>query len=146
MPADQTVSKQRGRPFEKGRSGNPAGRPPGARGKAALLAEALVEADCAMIVTRLIEAAKAGDVGAAKVLMDRLLPAKKDRHLQFELPRIETAVDASVALNCILEGVSAGEITPAEGDSLCKLVESSARIVELALLEQRVAALETARG
>lgn len=144
--ADQTAQKQRGKPFEKGQSGNPAGRPRGARGKAALLAEALVEADCELIVSRLIEATKAGDVGAAKVLMDRLLPAKKDRHIQFELPRIETAVDASVALICILEGVSVGEITPAEGDSLCKLVESSARIVELALLEQRVAALETARG
>ena len=146
MTADQTASKQRGKPFEKGRSGNPAGRPPGARGKAALLAEALVEADCEIIVSRLIEAAKVGDVGAAKVLMDRLLPANKDRHVQLALPRIQTPSDVSAALNCILEGVSSGEITPAEGDSLCKLVESSARIVELVLLEQRVAALETARG
>ena len=145
MPADQTASKQRGRPFEKGRSGNPAGRPPGARGKAALLAEALVDADCEAIVAKVIEAAKAGDVAAAKILMDRLLPAKKDRHVQFELPRVETAVDAAVALNKILEGVSTGEITPTEGDALSKLVESSARIVELALLEERVAALEAAR-
>lgn len=145
MPADQTGPKLRGRPFEKGRSGNPAGRPPGARGKAALLAEALVDADCAVIVTKMIEAAKAGDVGAAKVLMDRLLPPKKDRHLQFELPRVETAADAAAGLNAIIAGVSTGEITPAEGDALSRLIESSARIVELALLEQRVATLEAAR-
>jgi hypothetical protein len=32
-PADKTVKKQRGRPFELGRSGNPAGRPKGSRNK-----------------------------------------------------------------------------------------------------------------
>lgn len=33
MAADDTAPKQRGRPFEAGQSGNPAGRPKGARNK-----------------------------------------------------------------------------------------------------------------
>lgn len=32
-PADDTANKQRGRPFVKGKSGNPAGRPKGSRNK-----------------------------------------------------------------------------------------------------------------
>ena len=62
------------------------GRPPGARGKAALFAEKLIDADCAGVVAKLVEAAKSGDVGAAKVLLDRLLLAKRDRLIQYELP------------------------------------------------------------
>lgn len=132
--------------FVPGYVANPLGRPRGARGKAAVLAEALIHADCETIITKLIEAAKAGDVSAAKLLMDRLLPTKKDRHIVFSLPHIKTAADASFALNRILEGVSTGEITPTEGDSLSRLVESSTRIIELTLLEHRVDALEAAKA
>jgi hypothetical protein len=39
--ADNTAKKQRGRPFEPGQSGNPAGRPKGSRNK---LAEGFVAA------------------------------------------------------------------------------------------------------
>jgi len=42
-PADVTAQKQRGRPFEPGKSGNPSGRPKSARSK---LGEAFLEALC----------------------------------------------------------------------------------------------------
>ena len=38
------ISRQRGRPFQKGVSGNPNGRPLGARNKATLRLEALLDA------------------------------------------------------------------------------------------------------
>ncbi|MGB6419402.1 MAG: DUF5681 domain-containing protein, partial [Pseudolabrys sp.] len=37
-PAENTAQKQRGRPFEPGKSGNPKGRPKGSRNQATLLA------------------------------------------------------------------------------------------------------------
>src|SRR6266478_189037 len=43
--ADKTAGKQRGRPFLRGESGNPAGRPMGARHKATVAAEALLDGE-----------------------------------------------------------------------------------------------------
>ncbi len=130
--------------FAPGHCANPSGRPPGARGKAALLAEQLIDADCNGIISKMVTLAKGGDVAAARLLIDRLLPAKKDRPIIFELPKIESGADASAALAQVLQAVGNGQLLPSEGEALSKLIESQARLTELAILEQRVAALEEA--
>jgi Family of unknown function (DUF5681) len=43
MTADNTAEIQRGRPFEKGVSGNPTGRPRGSRNATTLALEALLD-------------------------------------------------------------------------------------------------------
>ncbi len=67
--------------------------------------------------------AKAGDGPALRLCMDRLLPARRDRHVTFALPAIETASDAAKAAGALLSAVSAGEITPQEAAELGKLIE-----------------------
>jgi hypothetical protein len=49
-------------------------------------------------------------------------------------------------MNQILEGVAQGTLTPSEGDAFAKLIESAAKISELAVLEERVRRLEEASG
>ncbi len=61
----------RGRPFQKGQSGNPAGKPRGCRSKAALLAEALFDGEAEKIVRKAIELALGGDVTALRIVLDR---------------------------------------------------------------------------
>ena len=46
--AENSAPKQRG--FQKGRSGNPAGKPPGTRNKMTLLAEALLDNEAEALV------------------------------------------------------------------------------------------------
>ena len=58
--------------FQKGQSGNPAGRPPGARGKATLFAEALSAGDAQEIVRTAIDKAKQGDMAAVRFCLDRI--------------------------------------------------------------------------
>jgi uncharacterized protein DUF5681 len=69
--------------FKKGQSGNPEGRPPGSRNKATLLIEQLLDNDAKSIVEKAIELAKAGDGTALRLCLDRIVPARKDRHIAF---------------------------------------------------------------
>src|SRR4051794_36945675 len=43
--AEKTVSKPRGRPFERGKSANPSGRPKGSRNKTTMAVEALLDGE-----------------------------------------------------------------------------------------------------
>jgi hypothetical protein len=57
----------RGRPFPKGRSGNPAGRRLGCRNKATMAAQALLAGEAERLTRKAIEAALAGDQTAISV-------------------------------------------------------------------------------
>jgi hypothetical protein len=56
--------------FQKGQSGNPAGRPRGSRNKTTVLLQNLLEGEAEEIARKAIEMAKAGDMGAIRVCMD----------------------------------------------------------------------------
>lgn len=70
--------------FQKGQSGNPAGRPKGSKNKATVISEAIqgklvgqLERDAQAILLKTIEMAKNGDTTCIKLLMDRLMPAMR---------------------------------------------------------------------
>jgi hypothetical protein len=65
--AENTAGKQRGRPFMPGQSGNPAGKPLGARNKVTLICEGLMGPICTHQVTaRVVKRAAEGDMVAAR--------------------------------------------------------------------------------
>jgi hypothetical protein len=131
-------------PFEKGQSGNPAGRPPGARNKATIMAEALLQGEAEELTRSAIERAKSGDMAALRMCLDRLAPPCRHRTIVFELPPLASAADAVSALAAITAAVAAGELTPSEAGELFKLVDGFARMLEARNFEQRVADLERA--
>ena len=112
--AATTASKQRGRPFPKGRSGNPAGRPPGARNAATLAAEQLLDGEATTITRKAIELAKLGDMVAVRLCLDRIVPPRRDRPVHFALPPLNSADDAGKAIAAIATAVASGELTPTE--------------------------------
>jgi hypothetical protein len=73
-------------PFSKGQSGNPGGRPLGARHKATLAAEALLDGEAEGLTRKAIEAALGGDMPALRICLDRILPPRKERPVRFKLP------------------------------------------------------------
>jgi hypothetical protein len=123
MNAENSIQKQRGRPFVKGVSGNPAGKPKGARNRSTLAAEALLDGEAEKLTRKAIDMALAGDVVALKLCMERILPPRKDRLVQFDMPSLESAPDAQGALPALIRAVSEGRITPNEAGTILELVE-----------------------
>src|SRR5271168_2649301 len=82
----------RGRPFEKGRSGNPGGRRRGSRNKATLAAAALLAGESEALTRKAVEMALAGDPTAMRLCMERVLPPCRERTVKFRLPPIESAL------------------------------------------------------
>jgi hypothetical protein len=127
----------RGRPFT---AGNP-GRPRGARNKVTVLAERLMAADAEAVVRAVIDAAKAGDVGACKLILDRVAPIAKDR-TAFRMAKVETAADASRAMSDVIAAVAAGTISPGEGEAVSRIISAFVAALEISDFEQRLSRLE----
>jgi hypothetical protein len=125
-------------PFQKGRSGNPKGRPKGIQTQAKL--RKAIEAHVPAIIDAMVEKARAGDVGAAKLLVDRVIPALRptDQPAPVPLPHEGLAQSGQA----ILVALGAGELTPQQGAALLGALSTLARVVETDELVQRVAALE----
>lgn len=140
--AANTAAVQRGAPFKPGRSGNPAGKPKGARHKVTLAIEALLDGEADALTRKAIDLAKAGDMQALKLCMDRLAPPRRDRSIAFDLPPIETVDDLPRATRAIMDAVSVGDITPSEAAELGKIVDAHVRAIEVSDFNKRLAALE----
>jgi hypothetical protein len=135
-------------PFQPGQSGNPAGRPRGARNKATVLFEELLEGNGEAVIRKIIEQAKEGEGKALGWLMGILIPKRKGVPIEVDLPRLEGAEDAPPVIAAILAAVGAGDVTPEEGISLTRLVEAYLRakekVVKLARRAGREKAVEAA--
>src|SRR5262249_8905264 len=132
---DRTLSgvrKQRGRPFTPGVSGNPGGKRPGCRNRAGILLDAINDDDLQAIVAKLVTQAKAGDMTAIKILLDRLVPPPRARAVTLDLPSLADGYGKSkaAALVAVLEAVSAGQIDPTEGEVIAGLVETTAKAAQ----------------
>jgi hypothetical protein len=128
--------------FQPGQSGNPAGRPKGARGKAAIFAEGLFEGEAEEIIREAVKMAKGGDITEIRVCLDRIAPRRRDRAVPFELPALHSAESALSALADIAAAVSRGDLTPAEADNISKLLDRYVRTLEHVEFDQRLAKLE----
>ena len=118
------------------------GRPKGARNKATLAVEKLLDGDAEAITRKAIEMALGGDGPAIRLCLERLLPARKDSPVVFALPRIETAMDAVTASSALLSAVATGEVTPEEAGKVMGLLTAHKQLVEVCDLEARLQRLE----
>jgi hypothetical protein len=140
--ADKAAKKQRGRPFKKGQSGNPAGCRSGSRHKATIIAQALLDGEAEGLTRRVIEQALAGDVMCLRICLERLVPPRKDSPVLVSLPEVKTAKDIATVTGALLQAVASGTITPSEAQALTGLVDMYRKAVETADLEQRISSLE----
>jgi hypothetical protein len=142
--ADEGITNRRGRgpgrPFEKGRLGNPAGRRRGSRNKATLASAALLAGESEALTRKAVEMALAGDPTAMRLCMERVLPPCRERTVKFSLPPVEVALkgepcgpsarDIFLAMNAVTSAFAQGEITPGEAEKIAGVVETFVCAVE----------------
>jgi hypothetical protein len=116
-------------PFQPGQSGNPAGRPPGARNKVNRSMEPVFQANGEAIIERLVEHAKAANPVALRLCVDRLVPLGKHRQVGFQLPPMKKSDDVRAAIATIHAGVADGDISSGEAADLLRVADISARML-----------------
>lgn len=142
---EKSVSKTK-RPdhlWKPGTSGNPSGRPPGTSATQKLRAAI---SDCVPeVIDKMKEQARGGDVAAARLLLERVLPPIKavDETQQIEIP---DGADLTTKGHAILKAASDGVIPVSQAAALMSAVGALARVVEIDELARRVAALEAGAG
>jgi hypothetical protein len=124
--------------FQPGQSGNPAGRPVGARNRATLIAEEMFDGEAEAIVRVAIDKAKAGDMTALRVCLDRIAAPRRDRPVAFELPPLLKPADAVSAM----ASIAGRDLTPVEAGELATFVHKFAHTIEIRDFEERLREIE----
>lgn len=128
--------------FLPGVSGNPRGRPLGSHNHTSQLLEELLNERAEALANKTIEIALDGDARALRMCLDRLLPARRERHLVLELPPPATPADISAGFARVVEALTHGDLTPSETNSVAALLENARRAMETTELARRIHELE----
>ncbi len=132
------ASKTRGRPFQPGTPG----RPKGARHKATLAAEALLDGEAEKLTRKAIERALEGDGVALRLCLERLIPPRRDRPIRLDLPPTQDAAGVAAAQETVMRAAAQGELLLDEATALSGLLEARRKALETEDLEARIERLE----
>ncbi|CAI8176936.1 MAG: Uncharacterised protein [Marinobacterium sp. xm-d-530] len=116
--------------FKAGQSGNPNGRPKGSKNRHTELREALKE-DLPELLVTLKERALAGDMAAMRLLLDRVMPSKKQEANTVDIPELEEAESFQDKADAILSAVALGKLAPEHGVALINAIGSMVKPINV---------------
>jgi len=99
----------------------------------------LLDGEATAISRKAVELALNGDTTAIRLVLDRILPPRRERPIRFDLPLLKEPADAVSALAAITVGVSSGELTPGEAQQLAQVSTSLFELWKQALLRSACA-------
>ena len=135
----KTEGRGAGGKFAPGNKASP-GRPPG-RGAVAEMRDALA-ADLGGIIDTVRAKAMAGDMQAARIILDRLVPSLRP----VEMPAVLTLpAGATLAgqAQAVIDSAAAGELAPSQAAQIVTALGGVAKIIEATELLKRIEALES---
>jgi len=125
--------------FKPGISGNPKGRPKGARDKRTEL-RSLLEPHAKDLVEKVVELAKGGDTTAIRLCLERLIPPIRAQDQSIILDDMNGGLTAQGKK--IILAMGNGELSPSDASTMLQALASQARLSEVDELERRVSKLE----
>lgn len=120
----ENTEKKQGTQFQKGKSGNPNGRPKGSLNRATLACQELLNGEAEAITRKAVNMALQGDMAAIKLCLERIVTPKKENPINVDLPTIKKSSDLPKFTAALLKAVTSGEITIAEAQGLLALITS----------------------
>jgi hypothetical protein len=130
--------------FKKGQSGNPAGRPRGARNRATLMIAALLDEEGPRLMREAIDRALDGDSLLLRCCVTRMVPVPRGRPVELDLAEGSAAGDVLASLTATVRAMAEGTISPLEAADVAEVLEGQRRAVETGDLERRLMRLEDA--
>lgn len=127
--------------YQAGKSGNPNGRPKGAKDKRVALRE-MLHPHAQNLLDTAVRLALGGDTAALRICMDRLVAPVREEAIRVTVPKIAGPDDCTKAQANVLSAVAAGEMLPSEGQCLSALIEALRKSYETSELSKRLAAVE----
>src|SRR5437879_5723829 len=132
----------RGRPFTKGQSGNPAGRPRGCRDKGNRAAESYLDSHSEALLQRAVELALAGDASHMRLCVERIVAPRRERTVEFAMPPMRSAADLAGAMGAVAEAAARGLLTPGEAVAFARIAEAMAEAIDTTDFDRRLTAIE----
>lgn len=111
-----------GRPWIKGQSGNPAGRPPKRAHVAAYVANSLINRQTVPLTRKQIELALAGDKAMLRLCHDSIAPPRAEAPIDLQLPRIDNRADVRAAMKAVADAAMRGTIASAQSLRLLRML------------------------
>jgi Asp-tRNA(Asn)/Glu-tRNA(Gln) amidotransferase B subunit len=123
--------------FTKGRSGNTRGKPVGKTSRARF--RFLAEKSLPEIVKKLVEAAKNGDMQAAKIIIDRCVPALRPTSDNIKIATTGTLAERGERL---ITAMNKGECSPDQAKSALDVLMAQSKLVEQSEITERLETIE----
>ena len=118
------------------------GRPRGSRNKATVLAQELFDSYSEPVIRKCIAMAIQGDATAMRLCLDRILPARRELPVKIGKLSTRTAQDIATASETVTRKVTAGELTPGQGQAFADILDRRREVIVTQDLDQRLRAVE----
>ena len=110
-----------------------------ARARFDTLAAESIEAVFQAVLTA---ATQDGDMAAAKLLIDRVIPSRRGAPVSFHIRPLKTPEDCALAYADLLDDVGAGRLTPDEAQTISAIVAKRAELFASVELASEIEALK----
>ena len=76
-----------------------------------------------------------------KIMMDRLIPPRRDRSIQLDLPDVKTPKDVLNVIGAVIKSIGDGKLDADQAKTLAGILEVQRKSIETVEIEQRITAL-----